>query len=49
MAVDLTISPHVILVLKSRIKWAEHVAVWGREEYRGHWQGNLKKKVSLKS
>ena len=43
---DLYCSPNIILVIKSRMRWAEHVACMGRGET-GFWLGNLKERDNL--
>ena len=46
---DLYCSPNIVRVKKSRkMRWAGHVAVWGREEaYTGFWWGNLRERDHL--
>jgi hypothetical protein len=45
---DLYSSPNIIQVLKERMKWVGHVALWVREEvHTGFWWGNLRERDHL--
>ena len=45
---DLYASPNMVRVIKSGIRWAEHVArMVGREAYTGFWWGNLRERGRL--
>jgi hypothetical protein len=42
---DLYSSPNIVPVIKSRMRWVEHVAWLGRREARiGFWWGNLRER-----
>ena len=45
---DLYFSPNIVQVIKSRMRWAQHVARMGRAEvYTGFWWGNLRARDHL--
>jgi len=45
---DLYCSPNIVRVIKSRIRWAQHVARMGRREaYTGFWWGNVRERDHL--
>ena len=45
---DLYCSPNIVRVIKSRMRWAGHVARMGREEvHTGFWWGNLRERGHL--
>ena len=45
---DLYCSPNIVRVIKSRVRWARHVACMGRgEAYRGFWWGNMRERDHL--
>ena len=45
---DLYSSPNIVWVIKSRMRWAGHVACMGRgEAYTGFWWGNLRERDRL--
>jgi hypothetical protein len=46
---DLYSSPNIVRVIKSRMRWAGHVALMGeRRDYRRFWWGNLRERDHLK-
>ena len=45
---DLYCSPNIVRVIKSSMRWAEHVARMGRgEAYTGSWWGNQRERYNL--
>jgi hypothetical protein len=44
---DLYCSHNIVRVIKSRMRWAEHVARMRREVYTGFWRDNLRERDHL--
>jgi len=46
---DLYSSPNIVWVMKARMRWVGHIAIWGTEVHTGFWWGNLRTKDHLEN